>query len=70
MSEHLFKMSPYVTSQFLFNLVCIKAIMLISLQNITQNDLSLSIQFNMHNRTCVNILSEYHTRYLVSFYSI
>ena len=60
MCEHPFRISPYVTCHLLFNLVCIEENLSTFFQNIILYNLSLSIQFNMYNRKCVNILSEDH----------
>ena len=60
MCEHPFRISPYITCQLLCNLVFIKENVSTSFQNITVYNLSISVLFNMYDRKCVNILSEYH----------
>ena len=60
MCQDPLRLSPYITGQFLFNLVCIKENVSNFFSNIKLDKLSISIQFNMCNRKCVDIFSEYH----------
>ena len=60
MCQHPFRISPYVTCHFLFNLVFIEENLSKSFQNITLYNLALSIQFNMYKRKSVSILPENH----------
>ena len=70
MCQHPFRISPYITCQFLSNLIGIIGNVSTSFQNITLYNLSISIQFSVYKRKCVNILSEYHPIELVKFYAI
>ena len=60
MCEHPFRISPDITSEFLINLLWIKENVRTSFQNMTPYNLSISFQFSLYKRKCVNFLLEYH----------